>query len=133
MECKNILVIDDDPGVRECVVDVLNLEGYHVYSAIHGKDAIEQLEKMSPESLPGCIFLDLKMPVMDGRTFLSNIESKFPNSLARIPIVVVSANGNLQNIDLRPAVEKLDKPMDIDEIYRLAHQYCGRPEASLLH
>ncbi len=133
MECKHVLVVDDDPGVRECVVDVLHLEGYEVYSAIHGKDAIDQLEAMPEEKLPGCIFLDLKMPVMDGKTFLQNIEAKYPNSLARIPIVVVSANGNLHNLDLRPAVERLDKPMDIDEIYRLAHHYCGKPEGSLLH
>lgn len=133
MDCKHVFIVDDDADVRTSYLEALSMEGFEVASAIHGKDAIDQLSSMRPEELPGCIFLDLKMPVMDGKTFLNTIESKFQNTLARIPIVVVSANGQLQNNDLRPAVERLNKPMDLDDIYRLAHHYCGDPKPGLLH
>lgn len=133
MECKHVFIVDDDADVRSSYQEALTMEGFEVASAIHGKDAIEKLSAMKPEDLPGCIFLDLKMPVMDGRDFLKTVESGYQDSIGLIPIVVVSANGGIQKIDLSPAVEKLDKPLDLEEIYRVAHRYCGDPSTSLYH
>ena len=134
MEAKHVLVVDDDVMIRNCMTEILNLEGFEVYSAVHGQDALDQLTSLPEDHLPGCIILDLKMPVMDGVTFLSQIHSKYPETLARIPVIVASANGNLNSLpSLDEAAEKLDMPVDFDDICRVAAKYCGRPAGSYLH
>jgi len=40
-----ILVVEDDPDIRELLVDLLGVEGFDARGAMHGKDALEQLEK----------------------------------------------------------------------------------------
>jgi CheY-like chemotaxis protein len=134
VEAKHVLVVDDDVMIRNCMTEILSLEGFEVYSAIHGQDALDQLNSLSPEHLPGCIILDLKMPVMDGVTFLSQIHSRYPETFARIPIIVASANGNLNSMPgLDEAAERLDKPVDFDDICRVAAKYCGTPTGTYLH
>ena len=128
MTTKNILVVDDDEMIRACITEILNLEGYKVYSAVHGKEALDLLISLHSDNLPGCIILDLKMPVMDGQTFLRNIHTDYPDSLGLIPVIVASANGNVRNHpDLVDAVETWDKPIELDDISRVAHKYCGAP------
>lgn len=125
---KHVFIVDDDEMIRECVIEILNIEGYEVDSAIHGKDAIEKLSAMDLKDLPGCIILDLKMPVMDGQAFLREIHQSYPNSLATIPIIVSSANGNLHQIpELQAAAEWWNKPIELEDISRVAHKYCGEP------
>lgn len=132
METKHILVVDDDEMIRACITEILNLEGYKVYSAVHGKEALDLLTSVGEDKLPGCIILDLKMPVMDGQTFLKKIHSNYPDSLGRIPIIVASANGNLRNSpELQDAVETWDKPIELEDIARVAHKYCGAPAMML--
>ena len=128
MDNKHILVVDDDDMIRSCIIEILNLEGYEVYSAGHGKEALDILTTMKEDEYPGCIILDLKMPVMDGQTFLRNIHNNYPDSLGHIPIIVASANGNLdQTPELKDAVEFWDKPIELEDISRIAHKYCGEP------
>lgn len=128
ISCKHVMVVDDDDSIRECMKDVLEYEGYDVYSARNGQDALDQLNALPLGELPGCIFLDLMMPVMDGVTFLEKVEEKNQIRLANIPVLVTSAN--LQGYppcSLQHAVNKLDKPLDIDVIFDAVHQYCGSP------
>ena len=128
MDCRHVMVIDDDDDIRNCLKDVLEYEGYDVYSARNGKDALDQLTSLSEKELPGCIFLDLMMPIMDGVTFLEKVEEKDKIQLAKIPVLVTSAN--LQAYDqqsLHHAVERLAKPLDIDTIFNAVHHYCGHP------
>lgn len=130
MESKHVLVVDDDDMIRSCIIEILNLEGYEVYSAEHGKQALDILTTMPKDQYPGCIILDLKMPVMDGQTFLKNIHTKYSDSLGRIPVIVASANGNLSDSpELKDAaVELWDKPIELEDISRVAHKYCGEPQ-----
>ncbi|HXH73514.1 MAG TPA: response regulator [Bacteriovoracaceae bacterium] len=133
MDCKHVFIVDDDVDIRDSFMEALTIEGFSVGSAIHGQDALDQLHAMTTEQLPGCIFLDLKMPIMDGMAFLETVKGDLESSIALIPIVVVSANGSLHNIDLKPAIETLAKPFDLNEIYRLAHHFCGYPVGGFLH
>jgi PAS domain S-box-containing protein len=61
-----ILVVDDDPDIRQILTSYLIDSGAQVRTAANGREALEQLE----EGLPDLILLDLIMPVMDGMTFL---------------------------------------------------------------
>jgi CheY-like chemotaxis protein len=109
-----ILVVDDDPEVREALCDVLEDEGYAVVRAANGAEAIRYLRKGRPRA----IVLDLTMPVMDGYEFLDRRASD--PSLCDIPVVVVSAT-----IDARVPhedVEVIRKPIDLDALLLALHE-----------
>src|SRR6185437_6059247 len=61
---RPVLVVDDDPDIRETLRFVLEDAGYPVYSAENGEEALAVLASVNP--LPGLILLDLMMPVMSG-------------------------------------------------------------------
>ena len=77
-----ILVVDDEPSVRESLVGFLNDAGYDVSTAEHGFDALLQLRSETPD----VIISDLNMPQMSGFEFLSVVSRRFPE----IPVVAVS-------------------------------------------
>src|SRR3954452_20931108 len=85
-----LLVVDDDPGIRESLADLLNEEGYTVITAVNGQDALTRLRAIAEP--PCVILLDLMMPVMSGPEFYD--ELRLDPQLAGIPIVVISADGN---------------------------------------
>jgi CheY-like chemotaxis protein len=72
-----ILVVDDDPSVRETIVVLLMSAGYDVVAAEDGFGALLQLRKM----LPDAIVSDLNMPRMSGFEFLSVVRRRFPEIL----------------------------------------------------
>lgn len=119
------MVVEDDQDIREALVDALHFEGYDVYCAGNGKEALDQLKELSTENLPGCIILDLMMPVMTGSEFLEEIDHETA-ALSQIPIVVASANLDFK-VNESHVVSKLKKPMDIDQIFEAAHRFCGDP------
>lgn len=115
-----VLVVEDEPDIRDLMVAVLESEGYAVRSAAHGADALAQLRVGSP---PCVILLDLMMPVMDGWTFCRE-KQKVPE-LAAIPVVVVSA---VSKRDPRNAgagvVEHLPKPIEIGALLAAVERLC---------
>ncbi len=86
-----VLVVEDEPDIRDLMVAILESEGYTVRAAADGAEALAQLQLGNP---PCVILLDLMMPVMDGWTFCRE-KQKFPE-LAAIPVVVVSAVSNIR-------------------------------------
>lgn len=58
----DVLVVDDDPDVREVLSLLLEIDGYQVRQAADGIQAMEAIE----EHMPMCVLLDLQMPGMDG-------------------------------------------------------------------
>jgi CheY-like chemotaxis protein len=80
-----ILVVDDDPALRELVRRLLEREGYAVQEAENGRAALARLR----EAPPGLIVLDLMMPEMDGFEFVSAVRSD--EDWRTIPIIVVTA------------------------------------------
>jgi len=77
-----ILVVDDDPSIREIMTRVLEVIGYDVSTAEDGLDALLQLRRVTPD----VIISDLNMPQMSGFEFLSVVRRRFPE----IPVVAVS-------------------------------------------
>ena len=78
-----VLVVDDEPGIRETVTAMLEIEGYDVAEARDGADALAQVEARQPD----VILLDMRMPVLDGWAFAAELRAR---ELA-IPIVVMTA------------------------------------------
>src|SRR4051794_19279392 len=90
-EEHHILLIEDDGDTRDAMTLVLEGVGYKVESVTNGQEALDQLRAAAPP--PCLILLDLMMPVMDGWQFRD--EQQRDNSLSTIPVIVVSADGNV--------------------------------------
>ena len=106
-----ILVVDDDPVIRDLLADVLEAEGYDVFQAANGQVAVE----IARRSRPHLILMDLMMPVLDGSSAIRILKSA--DETRRIRIIVMSAVMNLRRFseDL-PADGLLDKPFDLDTL-----------------
>jgi two-component system, chemotaxis family, chemotaxis protein CheY len=116
---RRLLVIDDDQTIREMLEMMLDSEGYDVVTAPHGAAAMALLDQFRPD----VILLDMKMPVMDGWTFLKQYRQR-PG--AKVPIVVLTAAQD----DSRRAAEVgadayLAKPFVIDDLVRVLEQYLS--------
>ena len=110
MKGGKILVIDDEPMVREAVGRVLSSEGYAVAYAHDGADAIARLSSDPPDA----ILLDLMMPGMNGRQFLSALRTDLGLDL---PVVVMTAvHGLGQRAISLGATDVVEKPFDVDEL-----------------
>ena len=117
MSPRPVLIVDDDPDIRETLRFVLEDAGYPVYSAENGKEAMAVLA--SGKQLPGLILLDLMMPVMSGDEMLRALKSV--HALAQIPVTVVTASG----ASMPPLAQGLlKKPVDLDVLLRIVERSC---------
>ena len=119
-----VLVVDDDPDILDAVCDILEGEGYRIARARHGAEALARIS----EQRPSIILLDLMMPVMDGLTFARALRERPAD--ARIPIVVISADGNPQRAAAIGAQGYLAKPFDIEALLAQVAAAAGLPSAS---
>ncbi len=81
-----ILVVEDEPDIRDAVAEALAAEGVDVRVAAHGREALDGLKNGATADV---IVLDMMMPVMDGWQFLEAKEAD--PELAGIPVIVTSA------------------------------------------
>ena len=115
-----LLVVDDDPGIRESLADLLHDEGYAVMTAVNGQDALARL-RVSDK--PCVILLDLMMPVMSGTEFYD--EMKHDPALADIPVVVISADGNARAKVQAMGGEFIPKPVRIETVLNAVESHCA--------
>ena len=111
MDRERILVIDDEKNMRHMLAVLLEKEGYAVATAGDGKEGLD----LAGETYFDVILCDLKMPVMDGMTFLE----KFQEMKLESTVIVMSAYGTLDTaIEAmkRGAYDYVSKPFKADEI-----------------
>ncbi|HTV18000.1 MAG TPA: response regulator [Polyangiaceae bacterium] len=115
-----VLVVEDEPDIREMMVALLESRGYAVAAAADGADALAQLRA---GRAPCLILLDLMMPVMDGWTFCR--EKGRDPALAGIPVIVVSAvsRQDRRNQAL-PVVEHISKPIQVESLLAAVARFC---------
>ena len=110
MENANILVVDDDREIADLVAIHLKGEGYNVYKAYGGREALKIFEK---EDIDLAI-LDIMMPVVDGREVCAKIREK-----STIPIIMLSAkDGEKDKVDglINGADDYVTKPFNTMEL-----------------
>lgn len=83
-----ILVVDDDPGIRQILSIVLSMRGGQVSEASSGKEALTMLHKDPPT----VVITDLDMPEMNGRQLLESIRAEA--AFAHIPVIAVSGDSS---------------------------------------
>ncbi len=106
-----VLVVEDDPDQRSAIVLILESEGYTVLTAASGLEALEVLDA---GAAPCMILLDLMMPEMDGVQF--RMEQLKREAHARVPVVVLSAFGQMTRAKYLQVADYLRKPIDLDDL-----------------
>ncbi len=113
-----ILVVDDEPDIRQMLCSLLELEGYACRMARDGREALNliQMER------PSLILLDLNMPVMTGWELHDALRADGDD----IPVVYMSAAYRVsQEAAARGAVGCLPKPFDLDDVLRTVGQFAA--------
>ena len=108
-----LLIIEDDPDIRESLGELLAAEGFDVALADNGRAALDHLAGC--ENLPQIILLDLMMPIMSGEQF--RLAQLADDRIKGIPVVIMSAARELAETGERLQVAAvLKKPLGIDPL-----------------
>ena len=125
MASTPILLVEDDPDIRELFAETLRQAGIQVTTAENGFEALRLLRES--RLAPSGILLDLMMPVMDGYAFLYE-RRKDPN-LASIPVAVVTAAHTVNLAQMGPGVEVVPKPVDAPRLLSVVNGLRERSSA----
>jgi len=121
-----ILVVDDEPDVREFLSKRLEARGYTVSTAC---DGIEGLQAAT-ETIPDLILLDVMMPNKDGFSMLKDLQAN--PATQKISVIMATAKGQAGDIyygqDLG-ATDYLIKPIEFEELLRYIRKYTGSDES----
>jgi signal transduction histidine kinase/DNA-binding response OmpR family regulator len=122
-----ILVIDDDPAVRDMMKRFLSKEGFRVETASSGQEGLLRARDLRPD----VITLDVMMPGMDGWSVLGALKTN--PSLASIPVVMMTIVSDKNLGFALGATEYLTKPVDREQLVGLLRKYqCEKPLCSIL-
>lgn len=113
-----ILVVDDDPVIRDMMVDIFELEGYPIYVARNGREALEKLR----QDEHFLVFLDLMMPVLDGREVCLQLLAE-PQLRRRHVLIIMSAIDNLAEAASLKVDGTMPKPFSVDDVFRIIQPY----------
>ncbi len=117
-----VLIVDDDPDIREILTMTLEAHGYDVVAATDGADALAKLRgAASPR--PCLILLDLMMPGMNGIQF--HAEQMHDPALAEIPVVVLSGDFRAAERVTGMGLDMLMKPVPLDALLTTVHRFCS--------
>ena len=97
-----ILVVEDDPEIRDGIGIYLKNQGYAVIKAENGKEGLELLEQEAPIHL---VIADVMMPVMDGVTMVMKLRERYD-----LPVIILSAKS--EDID-KITADKEKEIMDV--------------------
>jgi CheY-like chemotaxis protein len=117
-----ILLVDDEPSIRETVSFILEMEGYRVVTAGNGDEALEQIRRLQPP----VVLLDAMMPRRDGFDVCRTVKSD--PTLAATKIVMLTALG--QKTDQERAMAAgadfyVTKPFDEEDLLALLGRLTG--------
>jgi len=119
---KPILVVDDEKNIRLTMSQSLEPLEIPVQTAVNGEEALQKLREEGPF---GLVFLDLKMPGMDGMEALRRIKDDWPKT----PVIIITAHGIIESaVEAMKlgAVDFIQKPFSPVEIRELATQVLER-------
>ncbi len=123
MSHATVLVVEDDPCLREALSDTLELAGYGVRSAADGEAALGILAK---EAF-GMVVSDVQMRPMDGHVLLQRIRNNYP----AVPVLLITAYGTIEKAvkAIRDgAVDYLVKPFEAQVLLNKVARYLTEPE-----
>ncbi|MBA6335742.1 MULTISPECIES: sigma-54 dependent transcriptional regulator [unclassified Colwellia] len=118
MNQSKILVVEDDAGLREALMDTLKLSGYQCIEAQSGEDALLTLKEQSVD----LVVSDVQMDGMSGLTLLNSIKRNWPN----LPVLIMTAYGTIHDAvqAMRDgACNYMAKPFAPEVLLNMVNQY----------
>lgn len=117
---KTVLVVDDEEGVREIIVEIVGDLGYTVEPAKSGEQALDLMNQTQID----LVISDLKMDGMDGLTLARQLRERFPD----LPLVLMTAFPN-EDVHRAIAERKVDfllvKPFQLEELEGMVLNLAG--------
>jgi DNA-binding response OmpR family regulator len=110
MKEGRVLVVDDEPMLRDTLGQTLSAEGYVVDLAVDGETALERIRAARPDA----ILLDLMMPGMNGRQFLQALRDD--DAYKNVPVMIMTAVHGLELSATLGASEVVEKPFNVDDL-----------------
>lgn len=121
-----VLVIDDNPAIRDMVSWALELDGYEPAEAAEGQEALDWMENAAREGrYPTVILLDLAMPGMDGQTFLERLHKQWEATHPIPPIVVITAGTAGPDAEALGVEHVIIKPFHVRDLLDVVRQLTG--------
>ena len=121
-----MLIVEDDPEIRELVRQLLSTAGFYAVGAQDGLEALHLLRSVrhrEPQA-PCLVLLDLMMPRLGGDEF-RRAQLGDP-TVANVPIAVMSGASDLeQRAKAMGAVATLAKPLNVDVLIEVVRRYCA--------
>ena len=114
LQPPHILIVEDEPEVRELLREVLVEDGYEVSAARDGAEAIALLRRQRPDA----IVLDLMMSGIDGWDFLT-LYRQLPGPKSPVIVVTAAARGGVERAHDRGADAVVTKPFSVDRLLNL--------------
>jgi PAS domain S-box-containing protein len=115
-----VLIIDDEPSVRDLMSRTLSAAGIYAVTASDGEDGLRAAREIKPD----LIFLDVMMPKMDGWAVLASLKAE--PELASIPVVMLTIVGDREMGYTLGASEYLTKPIDRATLATVVEKYCTK-------
>jgi len=110
---RKVLVVDDDPGMREVLESILATENVEVCTAVDGRDAVQKTLALKPD----LILLDIGMPKLNGLTFCKAIRAGAETRSTPIIIVTsLTAPGRLEECMNAGADDFVGKPFQVEDV-----------------
>ena len=124
-----VLVIDDNDDARATIAATLHYAGATMTSAAAGDNALDDLTQF----LPDVIICDLRMPRLDGLTFMRRLQARTPEEGAGIPVIAITAYH--EQYSLAEALEigfaaYLQKPLDLEQLCHVVQSVGRHRDAS---
>lgn len=116
-----ILVADDDVAVLDTTCTFLEFFDYDVIRAQDGLDAITKYKKFKP----GLVFLDVKMPKMDGYATFFELKKQFPE----VNVVLMTAHADYsewEKAKKENALELIEKPYSAEQLKKITEKFYGK-------
>lgn len=117
-EPLNILIVDDQAGVRYLLDIVVREAGHRAHTAQNGLEAVELARTIRPD----LVFMDVRMPLMGGLEALGKIKATNPET----DVIIMTAYGSEETVTLAMQLGALcciAKPFDVDEIKEILVEY----------
>ena len=119
MNNSTVLVVEDDPSLRDVLSKTLRLEKYHVETAENGEQALDILKENKEIAL---LLSDVQMQPMDGHTLLKNCKLKYPD----LPFILMTAYGTIESAVQTMhdgASDYLTKPFESDTLIEMVGRF----------
>jgi two-component system chemotaxis response regulator CheY len=118
-----VLVVDDDPVILATVADALDLEGYRVFTATNGQEALDALDiEDDGKQRPRVVLLDMRMPVLDGWGFMRAVRERGLGLSVVVMTAAADARRWAREIDAHGV---LSKPFELDELIGAVQRFCA--------